>query len=67
MIYVINKNLKVIFDESFHEFFLTPYLHLMFMLGVELTFGWLQFSVTLSYSSDRDNEMIEQIKKGGAL
>ena len=67
MFYIINKNLRVIFDESLHEFFITPYIHLMFMLGVELTFGWLQYSITLSYSSDRDNDIIEQIRKGGNL
>lgn len=66
MILIINKNWRIIAEESAHEFFLLPYLHLMLFLGVELSVGWLQFSVTLSYSSDDDNRVIDEIKKGGS-
>ena len=63
---IINKNWRILAQESVHELFLLPYIHLLFLMGVELTIGWLQYSVTLSYSSDKDNEIIEQIKKGGS-
>lgn len=67
MTYIINKNWRVLFEESTSELFLLPYLHLLFVLGCEVTVGWLQFSVTLSYSSDADNEVIDKIRKGGTL
>ena len=63
---IINKNWRILAQESVHELFLIPFIHLLFLMGVELTIGWLQYSVTLSYSSDKDNEIIEQIKKGGS-
>lgn len=64
MIFVINKNWRIIAENSVNDLFLIPFIHLLFLLGVELTIGWLQFSVTLSYSSDKDNDIIEQLKKG---
>lgn len=67
MIFVINKNWRIIAEESTNDLFLIPFIHLLFLMGVELTVGWLQYSVTLSYSSDNDNEVIEQIRKGGEL
>lgn len=67
MIFVINKNWRIIAEDSTNDLFLIPFIHLLFLMGVELTIGWLQFSVTLSYSSDKDNEVIEQIRKGGEL
>ena len=67
MTIIINKNWRILAQESVHELFLLPYIHLLFLMGVELTVGWLQFSVTLSYSSDKDNEVIEQIRKGGEV
>ena len=66
MIFVINKNWRIIAEDSANDLFLIPFIHLLFLMGVELTIGWLQFSVTLSYSSDKDNEVIEQIRKGGS-
>lgn len=66
MTIIINKNWRILAQKSVHELFLLPYIHLLFLMGVELTVGWLQFSVTLSYSSDKDNEVIEQIRKGGS-
>lgn len=65
MTIIINKNWRILAQESVHELFLFPYIHLLFLMGFELTVGWLQYSVTLSYSSDKDNEVIEQIRKGG--
>ena len=67
MTIIINKNWRILAQESVHELFLFPYVLLMFLMGFELTVGWLQYSITLSYSSDKDNEVIEQIKKGGLL
>ena len=70
MTIIINKNWRILAQESVHELFLLPYIHLLFLMGVELTVGWLQFSVTLSYfsySSDKNNEVIEQIRKGGEV
>lgn len=67
MTIIINKNWRILAQESVHELFLIPFIHLLFLMGVELTIGWLQYSVTLSYSSDKDNEVIEQIRKGGEV
>lgn len=67
MTIIINKNWRILAQESVHELFMLPYIHLLFLMGVELTIGWLQYSVTLSYSSDNDNEVIEQIRKGGEV
>ncbi len=67
MTIIINKNWRILAQESVHELFLIPFIHLLFLMGFELTIGWLQYSVTLSYSSDKDNEVIEQIRKGGEV
>lgn len=65
MKFIINKNWSIVIGENSHELFLLPYIHLMLLMGFELTVGWLQFSITLSYSSDKDNEIIENLRKGG--
>ena len=58
----INKHWCIITEESCHELFLFPYIHLMFLLGWELTIGWVQYSITLSYHSDDDIKVMEEIK-----
>lgn len=69
MIFIINKNWRILAEESTEDLFLLPYIHLLFLLGFELSIGWMQFSITLSYSSDKDNEKIRKIRdlveKGG--
>lgn len=67
MTIIINKNWRIVAEDSAHDLFLFPFIHLLFLMGVELTIGWLQFSVTLSYSSDKDNEVIERLRKGGEV
>ena len=63
MKYVINKNFSILANCHDHEFFLFPYILLYSLFGVEITVGWGMFSVTLSYSSDNDNESMDYIRK----
>lgn len=69
MIFIINKHWRILAEESFDELYLLPYIYLNFFLGVELSIGWMQFSLALSYTSDKDNEAIDKIRdhigKGG--
>lgn len=63
MKYVINKNFRIYVNIHDDGFILFPCVLLHSFLGIDITVGWGQFSVTLAYSSDDDNEVIDNIRK----
>jgi len=58
----INRHWSLICEENSCEFYPLPYILLYFLIGFELTLGWMQFSVTISYHSDNDIKLMEELK-----